>query len=173
MDFHGCKLQGFCHVWPSPCQSSTYCTLLNLSDAGFVVAQVHIFWMAKFEWTAEFLSPLKLSNLFFPSNARWLSPGRFTNRKYNCMQIQRIRSAATSVLWTVCNQKNWLDRYIIHCAVTVQPTETIQPAAVSHNMGASESEEEIGPTEFMAQGQGQRTTKLMEKHWIFDQNGKR
>ena len=49
---------------------------------------------------------------FFPSNARWLSPGRLTNRKYNCIwQIQRIRSVATSVLSTVCNQKrtDWID----------------------------------------------------------------
>ena len=49
---------------------------------------------------------------FFPSNARWLSPGRLTNRKYKCiLQIQRIRSVATSVLSTVCNQKrtDWID----------------------------------------------------------------
>ena len=68
------------------------------------------------------------SKTFFPSNARWLSPGRLTNRKDNCiLQIQRIRSVATSVLSTVCNQKRTeLDRYIIHCAVTVQNQESRQ-----------------------------------------------
>ena len=36
---------------------------------------------------------------FFPSNARWLSPGRLSSRKDNCIfQIHRIRSVATSVL---------------------------------------------------------------------------
>ena len=45
----------------------------------------------------------RINAVFFPSNARWLSPGRLTNRKYNCiLQIQRIRSVATSVLSTVC-----------------------------------------------------------------------
>ena len=63
-----------------------------------------------------------LAGGFFPSNARWLSPGHLTNRKDNCiLQIQRIRSVATSVLSTVCNQKRTeLDRNTIHWAVTVQ-----------------------------------------------------
>ena len=35
--------RGFATCGQAQCQSSTYCTLLNLSDAGFVVAQAHIF----------------------------------------------------------------------------------------------------------------------------------
>ena len=34
---------------------------------------------------------------FFPSNARWLSPGRLSSRKDNCIvQIHRIKAVATS-----------------------------------------------------------------------------
>ena len=60
--------------------------------------------------------------LFFPSNARWLSPGRLSSRKDNCiLQIHRINAVATSVMTTMCIQKRTeLDRYIIHWAVTVQ-----------------------------------------------------
>ena len=59
---------------------------------------------------------------FFPSNARWLSPGRLSSRKDNCiLQIHRINAVATSVMTTMCIQKRTeLDRYIIHWAVTVQ-----------------------------------------------------
>ena len=43
---------------------------------------------------------------FFPSNARWLSPGRLSSRKDNCiLQIHRINAVATSVMTTVCIQK--------------------------------------------------------------------
>ena len=36
--------------------------------------------------------------LQFPSNARWLSPGRLSSRKDNCiLQIHRINAVATSV----------------------------------------------------------------------------
>ena len=57
-----------------------------------------------------------LPNLFFPSNARWLSPGRLSSRKDNCiLQIHRIDAVATSVITTMCIQKRTeLDRYIIH-----------------------------------------------------------
>ena len=59
---------------------------------------------------------------FLPSNARWLSPGRLSSRKDNCiLQIHRINAVATSVRTTMCIQKRTeLDRYIIHWAVTVQ-----------------------------------------------------
>ena len=41
-----------------------------------------------------------LSN-FFPSNARWLSPGRLSSRKNKCiLQIYRINAVATSVITT-------------------------------------------------------------------------
>ena len=44
--------------------------------------------------------------LFFPSNARWLSPGRLASRKDNCsLQIHRINAVATSVMTTMCIQK--------------------------------------------------------------------
>ena len=40
--------------------------------------------------------------LFFPSNARWLSPGRLSSRKTNCIvQIYRINAVATSVITTM------------------------------------------------------------------------
>ena len=57
-----------------------------------------------------------VENLFFPSNARWLSPGRLSSRKDNCiLQIHRINAVATSVMTTMCIQKRTeLDRYIIH-----------------------------------------------------------
>ena len=43
---------------------------------------------------------------FFPSNARWLSPGRLSSRKDNCiLQIHRINAVATSVMTTMCIQK--------------------------------------------------------------------
>jgi hypothetical protein len=53
---------------------------------------------------------------FFPSNARWLSPGRLSSRKDNCiLQINRIKAAATSVVTTMCIQKGTeLDQYTIH-----------------------------------------------------------
>jgi hypothetical protein len=36
---------------------------------------------------------------FFPSNARWLSPGRLSSRKDNCIvQIHRINAIATLVI---------------------------------------------------------------------------
>jgi hypothetical protein len=35
-------------------------------------------------------------NFFFPFNARWLSPGRLSSRKDNCiLQIHRINAVAT------------------------------------------------------------------------------
>ena len=37
--------RGFVTCGQAQCQSSTHSTLLNLSDAGLVVAQVHTFWM--------------------------------------------------------------------------------------------------------------------------------
>ena len=41
--------------------------------------------------------------LFFPSNARWLSPGRLSSRKDNCIvQIHRINAIATLVIMTMC-----------------------------------------------------------------------
>ena len=46
-----------------------------------------------------------LANLlafFFPSSARWLSPGRLSSRKDNCIvQIHRITAVATSVITTM------------------------------------------------------------------------
>ena len=53
---------------------------------------------------------------FFPSNARWLSPGRLSSRKDNCiLQINRIKAAATSVVTTMCIQKRTeLGKYTIH-----------------------------------------------------------
>ena len=40
--------------------------------------------------------------LFFPSNARWLLPGRLSSRKDNCiLQIHRIKAVATSVMTTM------------------------------------------------------------------------
>ena len=52
---------------------------------------------------------------FFPSNARWLSPGRLSSRKDNCiLQIHRINAVATLVITTMCIQKRTeLDRYIL------------------------------------------------------------
>ena len=42
------------------------------------------------------------THLFFPSNARWLSPGRLSSRKDNCIvQIHRIKAAATLVIMTM------------------------------------------------------------------------
>ena len=39
---------------------------------------------------------------FFPSNARWLSPGRLSSRKDNCIvQIHRINAVATLVIMTM------------------------------------------------------------------------
>ena len=59
---------------------------------------------------------MDLTPFFFPSNARWLSPGRLSSRKDNCiLQIHRIRAVATSVMMTMCIQKGTeKDRYIIH-----------------------------------------------------------
>ena len=53
---------------------------------------------------------------FFPSNARWLSPGRLSSRKDNCiLQIHRIKAVATSIMTTMCLRKRTeQDRYIIH-----------------------------------------------------------
>ena len=54
---------------------------------------------------------------FFPSNARWLSPGRLSSRKDYCIvQIHRINAVATSVMTTVCMQKRTeKDRSAITC----------------------------------------------------------
>ena len=42
------------------------------------------------------------THLFFPSKARWLSPGRLSSRKDNCIvQIHRIKAAATLVIMTM------------------------------------------------------------------------
>ena len=39
---------------------------------------------------------------FFPSNARWLSPGRLSSRKDNCIvQIHRINAVATLIIMTM------------------------------------------------------------------------
>ena len=58
--------------------------------------------------------------LFFPSNAIWLSPSRLSIRTASCiLQIPRINAVATSS-WRQCASKGaWVDRYIIHRAVTV------------------------------------------------------
>ena len=49
------------------------------------------------------ISKMKLflaSPNFFPSNARWLSPGRLSSRKDNCIvQIHRINAVATLNFW--------------------------------------------------------------------------
>ena len=67
---------------------------------------------------ACFVYPRKIwpASIFFPSNARWLSPGRLSSRKDNCiLQINRIKAAATSVVTTMCIQKGTeLDQYTIH-----------------------------------------------------------
>ena len=43
---------------------------------------------------------------FFPSNARWLSPGRLSSRKDNCiLKIHRIKAVATSIMTTMCPRK--------------------------------------------------------------------
>ena len=43
-----------------------------------------------------------LGDLFFPSNARWLSPGRLSSRKDNCIvQIHRINAVETLVIMTI------------------------------------------------------------------------
>ena len=40
--------------------------------------------------------------LFFPSNARWVSPGRLSSRKDNCIvQIHWVNAAATLVIMTI------------------------------------------------------------------------
>ena len=54
--------------------------------------------------------------IFFPSNAIWLSSGRLSSRKDNCiLQIHRIGAVATSVMRTMCIQKRTdLDQYTIH-----------------------------------------------------------
>ena len=42
-----------------------------------------------------------MEGIFFPSNARWLSPGRLSSRKDNCsLQIHRINAVAT-MAWKV------------------------------------------------------------------------
>ena len=47
---------------------------------------------------------------FFPSNARWLSPGRLPSRKDNCiLQIHRIKAVATSIMTTMCLPKRIVD----------------------------------------------------------------
>ena len=47
---------------------------------------------------------------FFPSNARWLSPGRLSSRKDNCiLQIHRIKAVATSIMTTMCLPKRIVD----------------------------------------------------------------
>ena len=93
---HNCKL------FDQSLRSSVLATRLD-SDAQAVYTETG--------YGCSLMMPDRRS-VFFPSNARWLSPGRLTNRKYNCIwQIQRIRSVATSVLSTVCNQKrtDWID----------------------------------------------------------------
>ena len=55
----------------------------------------------------------KTKNLdFFPSNAKWLSPGRLSSRKDNCIvQIHRIKAVATLFIMTMwCKRElNWND----------------------------------------------------------------
>ena len=59
----------------------------------------------------------KKQQCFFPSNARWLSPGRLSSRKDNCiLQIRRINAVATSVMTTMCIQKRTeLDHNPLSC----------------------------------------------------------
>ena len=56
---------------------------------------------------------------FFPSNARWLSPGRLSSRKDNCiLQIHRINAVATlavaiMTMWYK-RELNWIDTLSCH-----------------------------------------------------------
>ena len=56
----------------------------------------------------EFVSDMENQTFsFFPSNARWLSPGRLSSRKDNCiLQIHRIKAVATSVVTT--KRTDWI-----------------------------------------------------------------
>jgi hypothetical protein len=72
------------------------------SPLGFRQVDPH----AKFECSMFALIVALEFILFFPSNARWLSPGRLASRKDNCsLQIHRINAVATSVMTTMSIQK--------------------------------------------------------------------
>ena len=68
----------------------------------------------------------KSNSVFFPSNARWLSPGRLSSRKDNCiLQIRRINAVATSVMTTMCIQKRTeLDHNPLSCHRVKQKKQT-------------------------------------------------
>ena len=93
-----------------------------------------LLWMAQSRHDLKWFLSLSGSQqagptLFFPSNARWLSPGRLTNRKYNCiLQIQRIRSVATSLLSTVCKIHNPLCCHRAKTGKQTAKTKTKQSA---------------------------------------------
>ena len=64
------------------------------------------FWLRVWSQLLSFLefvaSNSRLACLFFPSNARWLSPGRLSSRKDNCIvQIHRINAVATLDIMTM------------------------------------------------------------------------
>jgi hypothetical protein len=87
---------------------------------------------------------------FFLSNARWLSPGRLSSRKDNCiLQIHRIKVVATSVVTTMCIQKRTeMDQYTIHwlppCKSKTATKQTQPNKAHKNNKAKPTSNKEHG-----------------------------
>ena len=93
---------------PSLCLACMYCSARSLDQ-----------WLVKVQ--AKLRKVKHIESWFsFPSNARWLSPGRSSSWKDNCIvQIHRINAVARLSQWQG-DKRSELDRYIIYWAVTVQ-----------------------------------------------------
>ena len=115
--FSKCKkrriLRNVLQKWKVECRAD------RLVPMRFVIFPVHLSKVLRLPRKIDARS-YEVLLFFFPSSAIWLSPGRLSIRTASCiLQIPRINAVATSS-WRQCASKGaWVDRYIIHRAVTV------------------------------------------------------
>ena len=100
---------------------------------------------------------------FFPSNARWLLPGRLSSRKDNCiLQIHRIGSVATSV--NVHSKENWIGS--IHNPLSCHRVR--QKANSENNKTNTQQNTPKNQTKKNNTNRNQKTTRLViswSVHW--------
>ena len=69
----------------------------------------------------------QVKNIFFPSNARWLSPGRLSSRKADCIQQINLINAVQHQSVRPCASKlNWIDTsgWAVLCLGPVRKTKS-------------------------------------------------